>query len=773
MILLSDLVKQNQVRIPVRPLVEYVFRSGSIETGFRTNASMQEGTRIHQQVQKLYADEDQKEVYLSMDIPYCSIVYHIDGRCDGLIKTDDGWMIDEIKSTVSLAEVKAEGGRAVHWAQAQVYAYMYAKDQALEQMHVQLTYVGTTTGEQQQFRRTLKLAELEAFVMEILEQYAPYASLRLHNAVVRDESIRALEFPFATYREGQRKLAGAVYGAVKEKKKLFAKAPTGIGKTLSTLFPSVKAIGEGLLQQIFYLTAKTITRTAAEQAFALMQSNGLRIQTVTITAKDKVCFQEENHCTREDCPLREGYYDRISGAIIDILSHETVMDRTVITQYAQKHRVCPFEFSLDAAYAADVIICDYNYIYDPRVSLKRLFEEQKKRTVLLVDEAHNLVDRGREMFSAGISKQAFLQLKREYKGVNSGLQAASDAVNQYFIALRKACGEQRQQIERESPEELVLLLEKFVSEAEQELLSGRVQAEGQVLLETYFAAQNFIRTSKLYDEQYITYAEVQRNDVYIKMFCLDPSALLAKADKGFRTAVFFSATLSPLSYYRDMLGASEEDYSITVPSPFRQEQLDVRIESLSTRYRDREDTRDRLTELLYELIQERRGNYMIFFPSYQYLRAVYEPFTELYPQVNTIVQDTGMAEEERERFLAAFKADNKQTLVGFAVLGGIFSEGIDLQGDRLNGVAVVGVGLPQLGLERNLIKDYFNGAGKNGYDYAYVYPGMNKVLQAGGRLIRSEQDEGVLVLIDDRFLQRQYLGLLPEEWKGYVVNRSK
>ncbi|MNO87145.1 bifunctional ATP-dependent DNA helicase/DNA polymerase III subunit epsilon [compost metagenome] len=453
---------------------------------------------------------------------------------------------------------------------------------------------------------------------------------------------------------------------------------------------------------------------------------------------------------------------------MDMLANETLMDRTVIEHYARKHQLCPFEFSLDAAYAADIIICDYNYIFDPRVSLKRLFEDQKKKTVLLVDEAHNLVDRGREMFSAAIGKTEFLELQRSYKGKNNRIHATSRAVNQYFIRLKKECGDSKQKLWEEAPEELIALLDHFVQEAEQELQGiGMDEVEArQRLLDTYFAAQNMIRTAKLYDERYVTYAEVTRNSVDIKMFCMDPSFLLAQAQKGFRSTIFFSATLSPLHYYRDMLGAVEDDYSVTVPSPFHREQLDVRIEPLSTRYRDRENTKETLVSLLSQMIRERKGNYLIFFPSYQYLQAVYDDFVTENSDLTTIIQGIGMAEEEREAFLASFRSDNDESLVGFDVLGGIFSEGVDLLGDRLNGVAVVGVGLPQLGMERDLIKDYFNRIGKNGYDYAYVYPGMNKVQQAGGRLIRSEQDTGILMLVDDRFLQRHYQDLLPDEWKG-------
>jgi DNA excision repair protein ERCC-2 len=767
-ILLLVLNKEiRQVKISVRPLVEYVYCGGDIESGFRAVTALHEGTRIHQQVQGRYKEGDLKEVSLKTEVLYMDILYSIEGRCDGLIQMEDGWMVDEIKSTSS--DISGmEDGYDVHWAQAQLYCYMVAKERGLSQMRIQLTYIQVVTGEEKRFRRTVPFSELESCVLEILSRYSPYASLRMNNRHRRDSSIHSLSFPFDSYREGQRKLAGAVYQTMKEGQKLFAKAPTGIGKTVSTLFPSVKAIGEGLLERLFYLTARTTTRTAAEQALGLMQSKGLSIQSVTLTAKDKICFQEKVSCRKEDCSFADGHYDRLNEGIIDMLSHETLMDRTVIEYYARKHHLCPFEFSLDAAYAVDVIICDYNYVFDPRVSLKRLFEEQKKKTALLVDEAHNLVDRGREMFSAITGKKEFLELQRGYKDKNNTIYEASRAVNQYFIHLKKECGEAKRKLWKEPPEELIDLLEPFVQAAEQELQGiGHGEAESrQLLLETYFVAQNMIRISKLYDERYVTYAEVTTKGITIKMFCMDPSFLLAQAGKGFRSTIFFSATLSPLQYYRDMLGAGEDDYSVSVPSPFHREQLDVRIEPLSTRYRDRENTREQLVLLLSQMVREHVGNYLIFFPSYQYLQNVYEHFRSENSDLATIVQGTGMAEEEREDFLACFRADNPETLVAFAVLGGIFSEGIDLQGDRLNGVAVVGVGLPQLGMERDLIKDYFNRTGKNGYDYAYVYPGMNKVQQAGGRLIRSEQDTGILMLVDDRFLQSQYQHLLPEEWKG-------
>jgi Rad3-related DNA helicase len=658
-----------------------------------------------------------------------------------------------------------EDSQPVHWAQAKFYAYMYAIENGVRNIRVRLTYVQVDTEEQKRFEQELSLEELTAFVTGVIERYAPYARMLERNKRTRDESIGGLAFPFPVYREGQRKLVGSVYKSIDEGRKLFAKAPTGIGKTISTLFPAIKAIGLGKIQHLCYLTARTITRMAAEDALSLMKARGLNLRSVTITAKEKICFQEEVDCRKEKCPYADGYYDRINGAILDLLGNETLINRETIEKYARLHTVCPFEMSLDAAYGADALIGDYNYVFDPRVALKRLSGEHKHQTALLVDEAHNLVDRAREMYSANLEKRDFLELERELKAGRGAIHSAAKAINKWFIEHKKQSDGQVV-VSKERPDELLELVETFFVHAERELSGMGANAESERLLEIYFGALGFARIGKLFDDRFTTYSEIVRNEVRLKMFCLNPSHLLRQMGKGFRSHVFFSATLSPLSYFMDMLGAEEEDYSVTLGSPFAKEQWEVSVVPLSTRYTDRERTKARLVDELRRLTEARLGNYLVFFPSYEYMNGVYGDFVEAHgEEPRTLLQTPDMAEEDRERFLAAFSADNERTLIGFAVMGGIFSEGIDLVGDRLSGVAVVGVGMPQIGLERNLIKSYFDEEGRNGFDYAYVYPGINKVLQAGGRLIRSEKDRGVLALIDDRYKQPQYSRLLPEEWR--------
>jgi DNA excision repair protein ERCC-2 len=755
----------NEFHISVRTLVEYVFQSGSIDSRFRSQTTLLDGTRIHQKIQKTYEENDKKEVYLKSEMSFEGLTYIIDGRCDGLLMRDDEVIIDEIKSFSQSLDKLDEEGVPVHWAQAKLYAYMYSIDHNLPAISVQLTYVHVETEEKRYLKRIYSLLELESFVYKVIEGYTPYAKVMQEHRKKRNESSKELPFPFESYREGQRKLAGAVYKTISEEKSLFVKAPTGIGKTMSTLFPAVKAVGEGHVNKMFYLTAKTITRTTAEEALKRMSSCGLCLNSVTITAKDKVCFKEQTICQKEHCEYANGYYDRINEAVLDILTNENAMTRDVIESYAHKHTVCPFEFSIDLAYAADTIICDYNYIFDPRVSLKRLFEEQKKSTALLVDEAHNLVDRGREMFSASLTKETFLQLKKDFKEINRDVYTQASNLNSWFLALKKEHPEKNEFILDQLDEVFIESLNLFKYDAEKVLLTE----SSPTLLEAYFLVNNFLKIVELLDEHYVIYVEKNRNDFTIKLFCIDPSQLLKQMGKGYRSKVYFSATLSPISYYQDILGGGDEDYKLTIPSPFKEEQVDVFIKPLSTRYRDREQTKESIVSMVQSLIKNRPGNYLIFFPSYHYLLTVYEQFKQASPETKTLIQETGMTEQEREAFLGAFKPELNEALLGFAVLGGIFSEGVDLIGDRLKGVIVIGVGLPQLCFERDLIKDHFYEKEKNGYEYAYVYPGMNKVLQAGGRLIRSEEDHGTIVLVDDRFLQQQYQTLLPQEWRKYTV----
>ncbi|WP_409298397.1 ATP-dependent DNA helicase [Peribacillus sp. SCS-26] len=763
----------EEIKVSVRPLVEYVYRAGSIEKGFGSQASMTEGTLAHQKVQKGYKDGDQKELPLMAVLEAEGIRFRIEGRCDGILAAEEGVVIDEIKSTKKDLNEIDEGGYPVHWAQAKCYAYMYALANELSGLTVQLTYVHLQTQEIIRYRRKYTALELERWMQGLLADYVPYARLRLKLLKEREISIAALPFPYESYRRGQRHFAGAVYKTITDQASLFASAPTGIGKTISALFPSLKAMGEGRIKKIFYLTAKTITRQVAEDALLVMEQKGLKVNSVTITAKDKICFQDNLSCSRESCVYCEGYYDRINGAVMDILSIETIMTREIIEKYAKKHRVCPFEFSLDLAYTADIVICDYNYIFDPKVSLKRLWDDAKKESVLLIDEAHNLVDRSRSMFSAEIVKSLYLALKREYKGASPGVFKASKKVNDFFIGERKKIPDSNYLVQDELPREIVEVLEEFCDAAEEELLAAGPSSQPELLLEAYFSANDFIKISKLFNDDYACMYIKENQDFSIKLLCLDASGLLGKAGNSYGSKIFFSATLQPVQFYKDMLGAKPEDYTLILPSPFEAHQTQVFIYPVSTRYHDRQKSHHPIAGMIKKALLAKQGNYLVFFPSYRYMQDVFLALEEIGHDANLIIQKTQMTEREREEFLASFKAGTAGVHAGFAVLGGIFSEGVDLIGDRLNGVMVVGVGLPQIGFERNVIKEHFTESGRNGYDYAYVFPGMNKILQAAGRLIRSESDSGTIILADDRYLTQKYQAMLPPEWRDYTILKAK
>ncbi|MEK3797320.1 ATP-dependent DNA helicase [Peribacillus sp. FSL H8-0477] len=752
----------EKFQLSVRSLVEYVYRQGSIQSGFKTNISLSEGTAAHQKLQSLYHEEDRKEVYLQTELTYRDMIFKIDGRCDGLLKANERITIDEIKSTLDWESV-TENTYPVHWAQAKCYAFMYAEDTDLQEIQVQLTYVHPKSETIKVFQQTFLKTELAAFMKNLLKGIYPFAKWKSNHGNERRKSIEELKFPFQEYRHGQRKLAGAVFKTIGESKTLFAYAPTGIGKTISTIFPALKAMGENQLTKVIYVTAKTIARESAEDTYAVLVKQGLKAKVVTITAKDKICFHEEETCNPNECPFAQGYYNRLNEALLDVLEHEQLINRPIIEMYARKHTLCPFEFSLDLAYQADAIVCDYNYFFNPRVSLKRF--DEKKRSVLLVDEAHNLVDRGREMFSAELIKSTFLSVKRSFIS-HKALSKAAKEINAWFITIRKQA-EQQSWTEDTLPDGLLDLLNHFVEEAER-LLITQISLDDSVLLETYFGVQSFLRIAKLYDTHYQTFYRVTKSEVEVKLFCLDPSHALDQMASSFKARVYFSATLHPLPFFTEMLGGKEGDYSITVASPFRKEQNDVYIKPLSTRFHDREKSYRPIIRLIEKMLEGKTGNYLIYFPSYQYMNAVFTEFKAVFSD-DCMMQTSGMSEEERAAFLDAFQERDKGLFVGFAVLGGVFAEGINLIGNRLNGVFIIGVGMPQLGEERELMNKHFQRRGKNGFDYAYTYPGMNKVLQAGGRLIRSEQDYGMVILVDDRYLTAKYQGLLPEMWRDFTV----
>lgn len=756
---------KHLVKISVREIIESVLKSGDLSSEYMGSSKAVEGTKAHREIQKARPVEYVSEVPITYSIDLSNIYIEISGRIDGIYKYEDRTIIDEIKSTSLALENIEEDFNLLHWAQAKCYAYIYADQNGMENIEVQLTYVNRETQKNKTFLKEFTFIELGEFFFNILNKYMNWIERVSDWADLRDASIEKLEFPFQTYRNGQRELAVGVYKTVKTSRKLFVQAPTGIGKTLATTFPGLKSLGEGHVSKIFYLTAKTITRTVVENAFENLRDKGLKLKTLTITAKEKICFNE-GKCKPETCPYAAGYFDRIDAAVADIFRWDNFnFDR--IQEYAKKHMVCPFEYSLEISLWADCIICDYNYAFDPRVYLKRFFQSGKMDFLFLVDEAHNLVDRAREMFSAELLKAEFLSLKRKVKKELPEVYEILNRINSYFIELRKKCEEMGENFfaQSEPLKELNTLVRKFIDRCDSYFESRRKCDFHEELLDLYFKGVSFIRISEFYDERYITYVEKHSNDIKVRLFCIDPSYLLGEAMKRGKSAVLFSATLTPLDYFSYILGGDREDYKIRIPSPFPQWNLGLLLaDNISTRYKNRELSYSKVAAAIYSVAKPRKGNYIAYFPSYKYMNDVLESFVGLNSGFDIIFQTPNMGEAEKEIFLGSFISDRDNTLVGFAVMGGMFGEGIDLVGERLSGAIIVGVGLPQVCIERDILRQYFQDKNDMGFEYAYIYPGMNKVLQAAGRVIRTENDRGVVLLIDERFSNYNYRELFPDEW---------
>ena len=767
-------IKNNVLKISVRNLVEFLCQSGDIDnrfSGVSDKTAMEAGRKAHRKIQKSMGPEYRAEVPLKLEIPGEEYNIIIDGRADGIFLDEDICYIDEIKGTGRELRYLTEA-IYVHKAQAMCYAYIFGKMENLDKVGIRNTYIHLETEEIRYFEEILSYEEIEQWFEALLAELKKWADYIKEHSEVRDKSIRELEFPFE-FRQGQRNLAVNVYKSVSMEKNLFIQAPTGVGKTISTVYPAVKSMGEGLTEKIFYLTAKTITRTAAEEAFNNLRNNGAIFKTATITAKEKICFQNEDgivECNPIACPYAKGHYDRINDAVYDIITHESVISRQVIEEYAIKHKVCPFEFCLDVTYWVDGIICDYNYVFDPRVHLKRFFAENDKREfVFLVDEAHNLVDRGRQMFSASILKEDILEIKRMLQGEGKRLANALEKCNKDLLQFKRSCD--GQYIVLDDCDIFAFDMQRLGEELSFFMEKNKNFPNMKELSEFYFEVNHFNNIYEELDENFIIYAEHVSEGFEFKLFCVNPSKKIAARVENARNAVFFSATLLPINYYKELLSGDVNDYAVYADSVFDSSKRLLLIgKDVTSRYTRRNETEfKKVHDYILKTVQAKRGNYLVFFPSYKYMESVYAMCQDDL-DVEYVVQHNKMTESDKEEFLARFE-DNKEDklLVGMCVMGGVFSEGIDLKNDSLIGAIIVGTGLPSLDTRQELLKMFFDEKNGNGYDYAYTYPGMNKVLQAAGRVIRTEDDRGVVILLDDRFMTKRYISLFPREWDNYGI----
>lgn len=768
--------EETIIRISVRSLVEFILREGDIDN--RVSGSMEKdamllGGKIHRKIQSCMGTNYTAEVPLKIQMPCDGFVLQIEGRADGVLKDDGKVLIDEIKGILRSLE-HLEAPVPVHLAQAKCYAYIYAVQNSLKCIDVQMTYCQMETEEIRRFCQKFEFQELQTWFQDLVTQYEKWAKFEIEWRNVRNDSIRQIEFPFP-YREGQRDLVVSAYRTILRKKKLFIQAPTGVGKTMATVFPAVRAVGEGLGEKIFYLTAKTITRTVAEQAFSLLKEKGLLYKTITLTAKEKICFCEEAECNPDACPYAKGHFDRVNDAVFDLITHSGDWSREVLEEQAKKHMVCPFEMSLDVSNWADAVICDYNYAFDPQAHLKRFFSESGKGEYLfLIDEAHNLVERGREMYSASLYKEDLLEVRKLVKAEDPKLAKRLSECNQQFLELKREC--EHYQILK-SVSHIALKLMNVLSKLEDYLEECKDAEKKKRVLDFYFAVRSFLNIHDIMDENYVIFSEMMEDGRFqIKLFCVNPAVNLQNYLEQGNSTIFFSATLLPVHYYKKLLSVEKDDYAVYAHSSFPQENKFLFIGTdVSTRYTRRgESTYQRFARYIAVMAEQKKGNYMAFFPSYRFLEEVHTCFLECVDhEVDSICQVSYMDEEQREEFLEEFEQEREKSLVAFCVMGGIFSEGIDLTDDKLIGAVIAGTGLPQVCTEREILKQYFNAADMDGFDYAYLYPGMNKVLQSAGRVIRTESDRGVILLLDDRFRAMRYREVFPREWQQYQLGSVK
>ena len=761
--------EQPLIRISVRNLVEFILRSGDIDNraAGADKDAMLLGGKIHRKIQRSMGADYQAEVSLKMKIPCQGFDLSVEGRADGIFRTPSGIVVDEIKGIFKDLEYLKEP-EPIHLAQAKCYAYIYAVQQELEEIGVQMTYCNMDTEDIKRFQSAYQTKELGVWFLEVVGEYEKWARFQIRWQEKRNASIREVQFPFA-YREGQKKLTAAVYRTIEQKKKLFIQAPTGVGKTIATVFPAVRAMGEGLGEKIFYLTAKTITRTVAWQAFETLREQALRMKVIVLTAKEKICFCEETECNPDACPYAKGHFDRVNDAVYELLNTTDAISREVIEEQARKWQVCPFEMGLDVSTWVDAVICDYNYVFDPNAHLKRFFGEGNKGDYLfLIDEAHNLVDRGREMYSAAICKEDFLKIKKLVKEEDPRLSKRLEECNRQLLALKREC-EGCQVLDSVANVYLKLVslmgeMERFLEECKNEEMHAEV-------LELYFAVRSFLGIYEDLDENYLIYSELGEDGrFYLHLFCVNPARKLQEYLEKGRSTIFFSATLLPVHYYKKLLSTSTDDYAVYAESPFDPaNRLLLLGNDVSTKYKLRgKQMYRKYARYLVNVAKAKAGNYIAFFPSYHFMEEVHEEFLEILEdtgeEIDDVMQSPYMSEEAREIFLENFEDVRNRSLMGFCVLGGIFSEGIDLSEDQLIGAVIIGTGLPQVCRERELLKQYFDARGFRGFDYAYLYPGMNKVLQAAGRVIRTDEDQGVILLLDDRFRERRCQEIFPREW---------
>lgn len=751
------------IRMAVRALVEFTLHGTDIRRLGGQIKDMQDGMLGHKARQSLLGEGWEAEVPLSMTIPLeDDAELLLSGRMDAFFDDGEVPIIEEIKlwqhKEPPMAAFEA------HEMQAICYGHMLCETRGMQAVIIRVVYVDRRGKVRGEFDTPLTAEECRARFLTVYEPWVRRNRILRRHRRERDASLRHLTFPFGSYRPGQREMAVQVYTAVKLGKRLFASMPTGTGKSIAALFPALKALGEGLTGQVYYLTARTTQRQGALEALRRMREQPLHLWTLTLDAKDKQC-PEKTLCHPDYCPRAKGHFLRDHAAIEEMLQMDDWSPEN-IRAMADKHCLCPFEFALSLAEIADLTICDYNYALDPAVHIQRIFD-QTGNVTLLIDEAHNLLSRVRDMLSGAVDGGRIRKLRTVVGKAAGRKHPLYKAMTEVLKAL-----DDLPIPEDESTEGALEKLPTSLDNACMELADAFMTAQneyfpwdeaGEKVSDTLLPLLSFVRARRRDTTEYAWLWQGRKNKL-LTAFALDVADYFEEVTTMLRGVVCFSATMHPLEDMKLLLGGQEDDACFAMPSPFPPENLLIHQRDVNTRYRYRDAACAEIAAAIRAMVEAKPGRYIAFFPSFAYLRQVSE-LLELPHQA----QRSGMSDEERREFLAPYVPGGPESgshlpTLSLCVLGGIFAEGIDLPGDALDGVVIVGVGLPQVNLFQETLRAYYERTFGDGFLYAYMLPGMQKVAQAVGRVIRTEKDRGVALLLDDRYRQAAYRRLCPEHW---------
>ena len=752
--------------IAVKDIATFLYSSGDLTNEFFSNKNQLDGKHAHSYLQNQYNKDSKKEYYIKQEVNYKDDEFTIHGFIDGVLIEDDKLILEEIKSTQTPLKNIDLSFHKEHLAQLMLYAYMYANINALNSVNLRLTYIHIPEYETKKFELTKDYHELESFFFDSIDKYSSWIHLVDEKSNEGFDSLKNIKFPFKNKREGQYELMKATYFTLQNNKILYAIAPTGIGKTMATMFPALKTIKKRN-EKLFYLTAKTSGRTVAIDSIRMLQSEGLKIKSLVLTSKAKACATKSRICKPEKCPFAKGYFNKSRTAIEDIYKNNNLFDFVKINEYANKYQICPFEFSLDLSEFCDLIVCDYNYVFDPKAHLMRYFDDNTYKSKILCDESHNLVDRSKEMYSAILDSELVNKLVNILGRYDKVLYKKRGVFLSLLHKYDEIMSENLFYYSKFLDEKLLNILNQIVNISFNILSDNQEFSNRDDALEAFFNAKDLLDTAEFFSENHMFVIKKDEKSYYIEIRCMDASNFILKTiESSVNGIVFFSATMYPIDYYMDLITHGEGKY-LTLKSPFDNNRLNLIInDSISTKYKDRENTISEIVEIIKNLVNSKRGNYIVFYPSYKYIELSLKYLEGLDTEI--LVQMPNMDEHNKENILKQFSYTNRSHL-GLFVMGGSFSEGIDYQGDLLNGVIIVGVGLPQVNIENNLLKEFFEEKYNRGFDYAYTYPGFNKVVQAAGRVIRTEDDYGTVILVDERYKTLKYQKLMPDNWSNKKI----